>query len=184
MIELTIFLILMGILATFTIPRISVVTEINLRRSARTLGETLLEVSSLATTLSTPFAVQYDLEKQKYCYKMMRQDPASGKWLVLFTDEKVEEVAADRHAKQKCFELGEGVYFKAVETLTDTEARYERGQIPQYFSPRNITNPPLLIHLGDRKGRFYTLFLNRYGGSADIRQGKWEYEDYLKELLD
>lgn len=184
LIELTIFLVLMGILASFVIPRISMVTEINLRRSARTLGETLLEVSALATNLSTPFAVQYDLDKQKYCYKMMRQDPVSGKWQVLFTDEKTEEMGADPYAKQKCIELGEGVYFKGIETLVGTETLYEKGQIPQYFSPRNITSPPLLIHLGDRKGRFYTIVLNRYGGNPDIRQGKLEYKDYLKELLD
>ena len=183
LIELTIFLVLMGILASFVVPRLSMVTEINLKSSARTLAETLLEISALSTNLSTPYVVQYDLDEKKYCYKRAYFDPATGIWSVQFADEKVEEVGPDPYAKTRCFNLKEGVYFKDIETLTGTEKRYEKGLLPQWFSPRGVTEP-LVIHLSDRKGRFFTLFLNRYGGKVDIRKGRWEYKEYLKELTE
>lgn len=183
LIELTIFLILMGILASFVVPRISMVTEINLKTSARKLAETLLEVASMSTNLSTPFVVQYDLDEKKYCFKQAYFDPTSGMWSVRFADEKVEEVSPDPYTKTRCFNLEEGIYFKDIETLSGTGKKYEKGQIPQWFSPRGVTEP-LVIHLADRKGRFFTLFLNRYGGRVDIRNGRWEYRDYLKELTE
>ena len=110
-------------------------------------------------------------------------DTATGRYIVRFTDEDIDDISGNPYAKTKCFTLKDGVYFKALKTLTGTEKTYEKGLFPQWYLPRGITDP-LVIHLGDQKGRFYTLFLNRYAGRMDIRKGRWEYNDYLKELVE
>jgi type II secretory pathway pseudopilin PulG len=183
LIELSIFLVLMAILYSFAVPRIAMVTEMNLRTSARQIAETLLELSAQATARAAPYAVVYDLDKRRYCYKQASFDTATGKWTVLFTDEETEEVGGDPQLKQRCFDLEEGVYFKDIEPLLRTEKTIEKGRVDQWFSPRGITDP-LVIHLGDQKGRFYTLFLGRYGGKVDVRQGLLEYKEYLQEMLE
>jgi len=183
LIELTFVLLLMAVLASFAVPRFFMITEINLRTSARNLAETLLEVSAMSTNFATPFVVQYDMDKQKYCYKQATFDPATGAWTVLFADDSVEEVTVDPYAKTRCFTLKDGVYFKQIQTLMGTEQTLEKGKLSEWFSPRGVADP-LVILVGDRKGRFYTLFVQRYGGQVDLRSGRWEYQDYLQEILE
>jgi len=183
LIELTFVLLLMAILASFAVPRFFMITEINLRTSARSLAETLLEVSSMSTNFSTPFVIQYDMDQQKYCYKQAVFNLATGSWSVLFGDESTEEVTTSPQGKTKCFHLKDGVYFKEIHSLLGTEKKFEKGKLPEWFSPRGVADP-LVILLGDRKGRFYTLFVQRYGGRVDIRPGRLEYKDYLQEILE
>jgi len=183
LIELTIVLLLMAILASFAIPRLLMVTEVNLRTSTRKLAETLRLVSSMATRHSSPFGIRYDMDKQKYCYTRCRFNPTTGEWVTLFGDESAEVIETDASLKTKCFTLKDGVYFKEIETLSGVEQKQQKGTLTHHYSPRGITDP-LLIHLGDKKGRFYTLFLNRYAGRVEIRNGKWTYKDYLQELLE
>lgn len=173
----------MAVLASFAVPRFFMITQINLRTSARNLAETLLEVSAMATNFSTPFVVQYDMDKQRYCYKQAVFDTTTGVWTVLFADDTTEELTVDAHARTRCFSLKDGVYFKEIQTLMGTEQTLEKGKLTAWFSPRGVADP-LVILLGDRKGRFYTLFVQRYGGRADLRSGRWSYTDYLKEILE
>ena len=176
LIELTIVIVLMAILASFAVPRFFMITEINLRTATRTLAETLREVSALATNLSKPFVVQYDLDKGKYCYQLAAFDTATGKWVVRITDEEVEQIGEAPYAGTKWYTLKDGVFFKDIETLSGTEKKVEKGVLDQWFQPRGIIDP-LVIHLGDRKGRSYTVILNRYGSNVDLRKGRWEYKD-------
>jgi Tfp pilus assembly protein FimT len=183
LIELTFVLLLMGILASFAVPRFFMISEINLKTSARNLAETLLEVSALATNFSAPFVIQYDMDKQKYCWKQARYDQATGTWTALFTDDTTQEVTGDPYGKTRCTTLKEGVYFKEIQTLLGTERKNEKGKVTEWFSPRGVADP-LVILLGDRKGRFYTLFIQRYGGRTEIRSGRWEYKEFLREILE
>ena len=184
LIELSIFMIMMAILYSFVAPRIAMVTDINLRTTARQLAETVLDISAQATARSVPYAVVYDLDKQRYCYRQASFDTATGKWVVLFTnDEEQEVIGGDPHQREHCCELDEGVYFKDIEPLLKSEKKFEKGQVDQWFSPRGISDPTV-IHLGDQKGRFYTLLISRYGGKVEVRPGFLEYEDYLRETLE
>jgi hypothetical protein len=174
---------LLAILAAFSVPRFFMITEINLRTSARNLAETLLQVSAMATNFSVPYVLQVDLDAHKHCFKQADYTATTGAWSVLFPDDPGAEVLADPHARTRCTSLKEGVYFKEVHTLLGTERTYEKGRLTAWFSPRGVADP-LMVVLGDRKGRFYTLFVQRYGGRIDIRSGRWEYKDYLREILE
>jgi prepilin-type N-terminal cleavage/methylation domain-containing protein len=183
LIELTFVLLLMGVLASFAVPRFFMITEVNLKTSARNLAETLLEVSAMATNYSTPFVIQYDMDKQKYCFKQAQFDLATGAWTVLFPDDSAQEITPDPQAKTRCFSLKDGVYFKEIQPLLGPEKKYEKGKLPEWFSPRGVADP-LMILLGDQKGRFFTLFVQRFGGQAELRPGRLEYKDYLREILE
>ncbi len=183
LIELTIVIVLLAIVASFSVPRFFMVTEINLRTATRTLAETLREVSAMATNVSKPFVVQYDLDKGKYCYKLAMFDAATGRWVAQIAAEGVEQIGGEPYSKTKWFTLEKGAFFKDMEPLTGTEKKVEKGLQDQWFQPRGIIDP-MVIHLGDRKGRSYTVILNRYGGSVEIRKGRWEYKEYLRDILE
>ena len=185
LLELCIVIILMAILATFTVPRFYMITEINLRTSTRRLAETLRLVSTMATSTARPYRVKLDLDKKKYCYTSGTFDPVTGSRIYHFPDDKESSIqfGSDPNIRSKCFQLEEGVYFKDVEPLTESGYRQEKGSLFYEYSPRGVTES-LLIRLGDKKGRFYTLIVNRYGGSVELRKGRVEYKDYIKELLE
>ena len=181
--ELCIVIILMAILATFTVPRFYMVTEINLRTSTRRLAETLRLISTKATSTSRPYLVKLDLDKKKYCYAAGTFDPILGREIFHINEKATTVVGANPETRTKCFDLKEGVYFKDIEPLTESGQLQEKGEMSYTYSPRGITQP-MLIRLGDKKGRFYTLVLSRYGGNVEIRPGRIEYKDYIKELLE
>lgn len=183
LIELGIVMLLMAILASFSIPRLFMITEINLRTATRRLAETLQLVASMATNTSRPYVVQYDMDKGRYCYTAARFDAGTGRWIAQFADESVEQVETDILATTKCFELKDGVYFREIEPLRGTEKKQEKGKLSHWYSPRGMTDP-LMIRLGDKQGRFYTLILSRYGGGVEIREGRLEYKEYYEDLFE
>jgi hypothetical protein len=175
-------MLLMALLASFSVPRLFMITEINLRTTARRLAETLKLTSAMATNTSRPYVVQYDMDKGQYCTTAARFDPATGTWVAQFTDESIEVVEADALSKQKCFTLKDGVFFREIEPLRGIEAKQEKGKLSHWYSPRGVTDP-LMIRLGDKQGRFYTLIVSRYGGDVEVREGKWEYKGYYEDLF-
>jgi type II secretory pathway pseudopilin PulG len=183
LIELGIVMLLMAILASFSIPRLLMITEINLRTSARHLAETLQLIASMATNTSRPYAVQYDMDKGKYCYTAAQFDAATARWVARFADDSTEVLETDTLAKTKCFDLKGGVYFREIETLTGIEKKQEKGKLSHWYSPRGITDP-LLIRLGDKQGRFYTLILSPYGGGVEVRKGTLDFKEYYEGLLE
>lgn len=182
LIELGIVMLLMALLASFSVPRLFMITEINLRTSARRLAETLKLTSAMATNTSRPYVFQYDLDEGTYCTTAARFDAGSGTWVAQFTDESIEIVGEDTLSKTKCFHLKDGVFFREIEPLRGTEEKQEKGKLSHWYSPRGITDP-LMIRLGDKQGRFYTLIVSRYGGGVDVREGRWEYKDYYEDLF-
>ncbi len=183
LIELGIVMLLMAILASFSIPRLMMITEVNLRTSARRLAETLQLTSTMATNTSRPHVVEYDLDKGRYCTTAAQFDSATGRWVAQFEDESVETVGQDALTKAKCFALKDGVYIREIETFRQDEEKQEKGKLSHWYSPRGITDP-MMIRLGDKQGRFYTLILSRYGGGVDIRQGRWELRQYYEDLFE
>ena len=176
-------MLLMALMASFSVPRLFMVTEINLRTSARRLAETLQLTAAMATNTSRPYVVQYDLDKGTYCTTAALFDSGTGGWVAQFTDESAENMDTDPLAKTKCFSLKDGVYFREIEPLWGTAEKQEKGKLSHWYSPRGVTDP-MMIRLGDKQGRFYTLILDRYGGGVDIREGNWEFKDYYKDLFE
>lgn len=183
LIELSIVLLVMAILAAITFPRIAVLTDINLRTSARRLAETLGLLSSLAISHARPFGVLYDLDEHRYCWSGAREDPDTGEWAVVFSEDEKTEVLGDPLATTRCQALKEGVFFRDIESPEARERVQEKGRLTHVFSPRG-TAESLVIHLADRKGRSYSVFLHRYGGRVEVRQGKVSYKEYVQEILD
>jgi hypothetical protein len=159
------------------------ITEINLRTTTRRLAETLQLISSTATNTARPYVIQYDMDKGKYCYTAAQFDAGTGRWVAQFADESIEVVETDTLATTKCFELKDGVYFREIEPLRQEDEKQEKGKLSHWVSPRGITDP-LMIRLGDKQGRFYTLILSRYGGAVEVRKGRWEYKEYYEDLFE
>ncbi len=183
LLELCIVIILLAIMTTFTVPRTFMITEINLRTSTRKLAETLRLISSKATNTSRPYSIKYDLDKHKYCFAAASFDAGTGQWVAQITDGSNKKSSSAPAAQTKCIPLKDGVFFKDIEPLAESGQEQQKGHLSTWYSPRGITDP-LLIHLGDKQGRFYTLILSRYGGKVEIRSGRWSYNDYIKELLE
>ncbi len=183
LLELCIVIILLAIMTTFTVPRLFMITEINLRTSTRKLAETLRLISSKATNSSRPYSIVYDLDKHKYCFAAATFDAGAGQWIAQITDGTGPKNITDAATQSTCVPLKEGVFFKDIEPLTESGQEQQKGQLSTWYSPRGITDP-LLIHLGDKQGRFYTLILSRYGGKVEVRQGRLAYKDYIQELLE
>lgn len=183
LIELGIVLLLMAILTSFSIPRLFMITEINLRTATRRLAETLQLTSAMATNTSRPYVVQYDMDKGRYCTTAAQFDPGTGRWIAQFTDESIEVVGGDTLTETKCFTLKDGVFFREIEPLRGAEEKQEKGRLSHWYSPRGITDP-MMIRLGDKQGRFYTLILSRYGGGVELRKGKWEFKEYYEDLFE
>lgn len=183
LIELSIVLLVLAVLAAIAFPRIMVLTDINLRASARRLAETLGLLSSLAVAHARPFGVLYDLDERRYCWSGAREDPDTGEWAIVFSKDQKSEVLADPLAVTRCQALKDGVFFRDIESPEGAERVQEKGQLTHVFSPRG-TAESLVIHLADRKGRNYSVFLHRYGGRVEVRQGKVSYKDYVQEMLD
>ncbi len=183
LIELGIVMLLMAILASFAVPRLLMVTGVQLRTSARRLADTLQLTSAMATNTSRPYVVQYDLDKGRYCTTAARFDAGSGKWVAQFTDPSIKVVDTDTLTKTKCFTLKDGVYFRQIEPLRGSGEKQEKGTLSHWYSPRGITDP-MIIWLGDKQGRFYTLILNRYGGRVEVRKGKWTFKEYYEDLFE
>jgi len=175
LLELCIVIILMAILASFTVPRFYMITEVNLRTSTRRLAQTLRLVSTMATSKARPYLVKLD--------SAGTYDPVLGRNIFHINEEATTQIGGNPATKTKCFQLKDGVYFKDIEPLTESGQLQEKGEMNYAYSPRGITEP-MLIRLGDKKGRFYTLILSRYGGSVELRPGRIEYKDYIKELLE
>lgn len=182
LIELGIVLLLMAILAGFAVPRLFMLTELNLRTSARKLAESVRLIPVLATNYGRPYTVRYEMDKHRYCYVQERRNPATGEDEAFFPDESTEILEPNPALKTRCFQLEDGVRFKDIEVLDGSEERQEKGTVFQRFLPRAITDP-LALRLTDKKGRVYTLFVYRYGGRVDVREGDWTYKELLEELL-
>lgn len=183
LIELTIVVLVLAILAGIAFPRVMVLTDIHLRTSARRLAETLGLLSSLAVAHARPFGVLYDLDEQRYCWSGAREDPDTGEWVVVFSEDEKTEVLGDPLAVTRCEALKDGVSFRDIESPEGSERVQEKGQLTHVFSPRG-TAESLVIHLADRKGRKYSVFLHRYGGRVEVRQGRVSYKDYVQEILE
>jgi type II secretion system protein H len=183
LIELSIVLLVMAIIVGLAFPRILVITDVNLRTSARRLAETLQLLSSQAIAHGRPFGVLYDLDKQRYCWAGAQEDPETGEWVAVLAEDEKTEILGDPLAATRCQALKDGVYFRDIETPEGAERVQEKGRLTHFFSPRG-TAESLVIHLADKKGRNYSVFLHHYGGRVEVRQGKVSYKDYVQQLLE
>lgn len=183
LIELSIVLLVMAILVGIAFPRILAITDVNLRTSARRLAETLEILSSRAVAHGRPFGVLYDLDKQRYCWAGAREDPDTGEWVAVISEDEKTETLGDPLAATRCQALKNGVFFRDIETPEGAERVQGKGRLTHFFSPRG-TAESLVIHLADKKGRHYSVFLHHYGGRVEVRQGKVSYKDYVQELLE
>lgn len=183
LIELSIVLLVMATIVGIAFPRILVLTDVNLRTSARRLAETLELLSSRAVAHGRPFGVLYDLDKQRYCWAGAREDPDTGEWVAVFSEDEKTEILGDPLAATRCQALKDGVVFHDIETPEGAERVQEKGRLAHFFSPRG-TAESLVIHLADKKGRKYSVFLHHYGGRVEVRQGKVSYKDYVQQLLE
>lgn len=185
LIELTILLLILGILYSLAMPKLYILTDVNLRTSARRLAETLRVVQSNAIAHASQYVVRFDIEKGTYGYQQ-GTEYAPGRWVFLLknmdgTGEKSsrEEELRSPTPVEKTFRLEKGVFFQDIYDPVSGE-KHDKGEIRTEFSPRGIATPAL-IHIGDSKSRYYTIAIERYGGRVILRKGNLTYEDLLSE---
>ncbi len=186
LIELTILLLILGIVYSLAMPKLYILTDVNLRTSARRLAQTLRVVQSNAIAHASQYVLRFDIEKGLYGYQR-GTEYVPGRWgfvlreMQLPSERKAKDVKGRDQAtfEERTFRLGEGVFFKDIYDPI-TGKTYEKGEVRTEYSPRGIATPAL-IHIGDTKSRFYTIAVERYGGRVILRRGNLTYEELYTE---
>jgi type II secretion system protein H len=176
LIELTIVLLIVAILYTFASPKIRILTEVNLRTSARRLTETIRVVQSSSITHASQYLMRFNIDAGTYAFQR-GDEIAPGRWQFLIEEKDKAAEGATSAPRETTFKLPAGVFFQDISDIA-RQQRYDKGEVRTEFSPGGLTNP-MLIHLGDNKSRFYTLLVDRYGGRVTLRKGNLSYPDFF-----
>ena len=164
LIELTIILIIMGILFSLVMPRIINITNFKLKSTTRRMVRTINHIYSRATTHNRYYRLGIDLTTDEY-WVSADTNPSPG---------MLEFMEEDIIRKQ----LPEGIHFTDVFHLGQLEPKKEDEEVYTYFSPKGRIDPPTVIHLADERDRYYTLFIPPYTGRVQVIQG---YEEVYEE---
>lgn len=164
LIELTIIVIIMGIMFSLVMPRIINITSYELKSTTRRMVRTINHIYSKATTHNRYYRLGIDLTTDEY-WVSADTNPSPG--MLEFMEEDIIKR-----------QLPEGIHFIDVFHLGQLEPKKEDEEVYTYFSPKGRVDPPTVIHLADERDRFYTLFIPPYTGRVQVTQG---YEEVYEE---
>ncbi len=135
LVELTMVMLIMGILVALSIPRLGRLTGRNLRVSCRRLSGTAKYLFHRATVGRTIYRLNYDLKANEY-------------W-VTFRDENLEFVS-DTAVLSRRVRLPEDVSFEDIVIVG--RGKFTEGDVKTHFFPKGWVEETL-VHLKDARGR-------------------------------
>jgi prepilin-type N-terminal cleavage/methylation domain-containing protein len=154
LIELSIVILILAIVARFAIPKIRSITGAELRATTRRLAYTTRYLYEEAALSGAMFTLYLDLDRQEYWIE--RADPQTG--------ETVEE--ADVLARR--VRLPPDVHIVDV-GVPGAETR-SAGIVPTRFFPEGYADGSV-IHLRDSDGHAYTLQIDPLRGRGEVYEG-------------
>ena len=135
LIELTLVILIIGVVLAVSIPRLGSLTEHDLKVSCRRLTATVKHLFHRSTVKRTIYRLNYDLKKNEY-------------WIT-YRDETLEFVG-DSSPLSRRVRLPKGVYFEDITIVG--RGKFVEGEAQTHFFPKGWVDETL-VHLKDARGR-------------------------------
>ena len=156
LIELSVVIVVLGILFALVVPTVSELTGSNLRRSTRHLSGLVRHLRDEAEARKTVYRLRFDIPAGRYWAEALTM-----------TDESAAEFRRVPSAVSTEGALFGGTSFIAVRTGS------HRDDPSILFTPDGWVEKSF-IQLKDGSGREYTLVVNPLTGASDLREGEVE----------
>ncbi len=158
LLELILVLLIIGTMAVLILPRVSLLTGDDLKRSARQLSSTIQFVSERSASSKRLLRLNFDLEKGRY-------------WLSEPNDQG--EFAPSNIDGHREWQLPEGVRFKDIVVA---RGKVAEGEVfTQFYASGRIDST--VLHLTNERERAVTLMVNPVTGRVRF------YDDYRENVL-
>ena len=157
LIELSIVILIIAIVARFAIPKLRSITGAELTATTRRLANTTRYLYEEAALRGTVLTLYFDLDRQEYW--VARSDPETG-----LPVEDTEPLA-------KRVRLPPDV--RIADVVVPGAGKLSAGLVPTRFYPEGYADRSV-IHLGDTEGHAYTLRIDPVRGRAEVFE---EYRD-------
>jgi general secretion pathway protein H len=159
LIELSIVVFIIAIVAGIAIPRLRDVSGVELTSTTRRLSNTVRYVYEEAALRGLPYALVFDLDAQTYWVSML--DPETG------------EYVADDSLLSRKVALPDGV--RVVDVILPVAGKVAGGLAPTHFYPEGFADESV-IHLADQRDHAYTLRIDPVRGRGEVYEGYKEFE--------
>jgi prepilin-type N-terminal cleavage/methylation domain-containing protein len=153
LIELTVVIVVMGVMLSLIIPRLGELGEANLKQSARHLTSTIRFLKDESQARKEVFRLRFDIPEGRYWVEI---------WTLL--NDKTGEFR--RFSSEMATEgaLTGQTTFRDVNVASHPDDPYIQ------FSPNGWVEHAV-IHIRDGEGRDFTLLVNALTGNAELREG-------------
>ncbi len=153
LIELTIVIVILGVMLSLIIPRLGELGEANLKRSARHLTSTIRFLKDEAQARKEVYRLRFDVTEGRYWVEVM----------TLLSDKTVE---FKRFSSEMATEgtLAGQTTFRDIKVASHPDDPYIQ------FSPNGWVEHAV-IHLRNSEGLDFTLVVNPLTGNAELREG-------------
>ena len=155
LIELTVVIVILGIMLTLIIPRLGELGEANLKRSARHLTSTIRFLRGESQVKKDMYRLRFDITEGRYWVE---------KLTILSLSEKTAEY------KRFSSEMGTEGSLSGQTTFRDIKVASHPDDPFIQFSPNGWVDHAM-IHLRDGEGRDFTLMVNPLTGNTELREG-------------
>jgi Tfp pilus assembly protein FimT len=155
LIELTVIIVVLGVMLSLIIPRLGELGEANLKRSARHLTGMIRFLRDEAQATKFRYRLRFDVTEGQYW---------TEKWTLLNPNERTFEF------KRFSSEMGTEGSLSGQTTFRDVKVASHPDDPYIEFSPEGWVEHAL-IHLRDGEGRDFTLMVNSLTGDTEFREG-------------
>jgi prepilin-type N-terminal cleavage/methylation domain-containing protein len=155
LIELTIVIVILGVMLSLIIPRLGELGEANLKRSARHLSGMIRFLHDESLSKKETYRLRFDISEGRYW---------TEKWTILNLSDKTAEYKRFSSEMAADGSLSGQTTFRDVKVASHPDDPYIE------FSPEGWVEHAL-IHLRDGEGRDFTLVVNPLTGNAELRDG-------------
>lgn len=155
LIELTIVIVILGVMLALVIPRLGELGEANLKQSARHLTGMIRFLKDESQAKKEVYRLRFDVPEGRYWAEA---------FVILSTSEKIGEFRRLTSAMAT-----EGSVAGQT-TLRDVKVASHPDDPFIQFTPDGWVEPAL-IHLRDGEGRDFTLMVNPLTGATELREG-------------
>ncbi len=158
LIELTIIIVILGVLLSLAIPRLGEIGEANLKRSARHLTGMIRFLRDESQSRKMVYRLRFDAQGGRYWAEVM----------TLTSDQAVEWIRVQS-------EMGTEASLSGQTTFRDVQVSGHPDDPYIQFTPDGWVENAA-IHLQDGAGRDFTLLVNPLMGSTELREGYIEQQ--------
>lgn len=159
LIELSAVLLILAVLLTFLTPKLRDLTEYHIKSSSRRLASTIKYLFNEAAIRHTYYRLNYDLKR--------------GEYWVTYLDEG-KEFKEDPSVLSSRVRLPGGIHFEDI--VTQHRGKVYDGEAFTQFFPNGWVEETI-IHLGDKRGRHYSLLVMPLTGKVRIYDRYVEFSE-------